>query len=243
MRTLPLDMFIENRRKAISVFEDFYHYTTAEDFSTVASDSGTAVHSDAVGGVLAINPSDGTVADNDETYVKGTTEKFKYLSDQPIWFEARVKFTEANTNTANVIVGLMNAVAADSLQDNGGGPPASSNHVVFFKTDGSLKWQVESSISTTQTTNTVGDVTSAGDGTYRRLGIEVRPVTSTLAEVLFFIDGNQCKDATTGLPIKHTVDFTSNGTEMQEIMGIKNGAITAVETLYVDYIAARQLRA
>jgi len=243
MRQIPLDMFVEERRKAFGIYDDFFHYTTAEDWTTVASDSGTIVHEDAVGGVILLSPSDGTVANNDEIYLKGTTERYKYLSDQPIEFETRAKFTEANTDDANVILGLMNAVAANSLQDDGAGPPASSNHVVFFKVDGGTKWQVESSLGTTQTTNTVRNVTTAGDGTWRRFQISVRPITSVLAEVIFFIDGEQCLDNTTGLPIKHVVDFTSGATEMQEIAGQKNGADTNVEGLRLDYICARQLRA
>lgn len=218
-------------------------YTSGDGLTTVATDSGTAAATDATGGVMTITPSDGTVADNDEIYLKGTTESLLFGANRDFEVVARLKFTEANTDDANVVVGCMNAVAANSLLDNGAGPPNTSNHAVFFKVDGAAYWNFETSISTTQTTSRIADVTTAGDGTYRWFRILVESQSASRILVTPFINGVQCRDYTTGAPIQHVVDASSNATEMQRIVGMKNGDTTNVETLYLDYIRERAVRA
>lgn len=220
------------------MFDDFNHYTTTEEWTTVASDSGSITAGDAAGGVITLAPSDGSVANNDETYAKGTKEKYKFAANKPLVWEALVQFTEGNTDDVNIIVGLKDAVAADTLVDDGGGPPSSYSGCVFFKVDGGTKWQVETSVSTTQQTSTT-DVT-AGGAAYQRLRCEVIPIDSTIAEATYFIDGVQCKDANGNL-IKHRFTYTG-ATEMQECLGIKNGADTTAEALLCDYFGAWQKR-
>lgn len=126
---------IEKRRQ-FGVHDDFDHYVSADTFTTVASDSGTVTVSDAVGGILLIHPSDGTIADNDETYVRTTAEIFKFADDKPLFIEVLLQYAEAATNAANIAVGFMDAVSANSLQDNGGGPKASYSGAVIYKVDG-----------------------------------------------------------------------------------------------------------
>ena len=90
MKTLP-----ETTRPArvFELFDDFAHYTDGDDWTLTATDSGTAAVGDAVGGVLTINASDGTAADNDESYFHTTHELFKFAADKPIRIEARIKFS------------------------------------------------------------------------------------------------------------------------------------------------------
>lgn len=228
----------DQMRLVHGMFDDFNHYTTTEEWTTVASDSGGITAGDAVGGVITLAPSDGSVANNDETYAKGTKEKYKFAANKPLMFEALVQFTEGNTDDVNIIVGLKDAVAADTLVDDGGGPPSSYSGVVFFKVDGGTKWQVETSVSTTQITTTTN--VTAGGSAYQRLRCEVYPIDSTIAEAVFFIDGDQCKDAN-GALIKHRFTYTG-ATEMQECLGIKNGADTTAEALLCDYFQAWQKR-
>jgi len=232
--TLPTSL---QHKSTFGVFHDFDHYVTADEFTTVASDTGAVTVSDAVGGVVTLDPSDGTVADNDETYLKGTKELFLFANDKPLVFEARVKFVEANTDDANILVGLMDAVAANSLADDGAGPPASYSGLNFHKVDGGTKWLVESSVGSAQTTSTTDAV--AGGSAWQTLRIEFQPVTSTEAEVSFFVDGAQAQDST-GKEIKHRLTFTG-ATEMQTALGVKNGGGNR-ETLNVDYLACFQKR-
>lgn len=230
-----------NQRNQFTIQDDFLRDVDAADWVTTLTDSGTASVGDAVGGVIALVPSDGTVADNDEAYIESANEVFKFAADKPLLFEARVQYAEAATNAANVLVGLLDAVGANSLVDNGGGPPSSYSGAVFFKVDGGTRWQVETSNGTTQTTDDLSSTNvnnlskktqTAGGASYQTLRIEFMPYSSTNAYVSFFIDGVQVA--------QHDYVFTS-ATEMQIGIGVKNGGANN-ETLNVDYVVCTQER-
>jgi hypothetical protein len=240
-KLLDLSFQSFNDGKVIGFFEDFLNYTTAGRFSTVASDSGTVAVADAVGGIITLNPSDGTVANNDETYLKGTVETFKFAANKPLMIEGRIQFAEGNTDDANIIFGIKDAVAANTLLDDGGGPAASYSGAVFFKTDGDLLWQVENSIGSTQKTTRLSSDFSldktdrtAGGSSYQKLRIEWLPKTSTLGDFMFYIDDV--------LVAVHFDQVYTSATEMQVCAGIKNGADTTVEALLIDWIAVWQQR-
>ena len=229
------------QRNQFTIADEFLRDVDSADWVTTLTDSGTASVGDAVGGVIALVPSDGTVADNDEAYIESANEVFKFAGDKPLLFEARVQFTEANVDDANVLVGLLDAVGANSLQDNGGGPPASYSGAVFVKVDGGTVWQVETSNAGTQTTtellstntnNLAKRNVTAGGSSYQVLRIEYMPYSSTNAYVSFFVDGV--------LVAQHDYIFTS-ATEMQIGIGVKNGGANN-ETLNVDYVVCTQER-
>lgn len=234
MKLLELPDALKNRR-VFGFFDDFEWYVTAHRFTTVATDSGTATVGDEAGGVLTLAPSDGTVADNDEVYLKTTNEVFLFAADRPAVFETAVKWTEANTDDANVIAGFMSAVGANSLLDDAGGPAASYSGAVFFKTDGGTTWNFETSLAGAQTTTALQNL--AGGASWQTLRIEVRESGSVL-ELVSIIDGKQCLDAS-GRPVKHTIALGSP-TEMNAVVGAKNGGANN-ESIKVDYIAAYQL--
>lgn len=217
--------------------DDFVQFITTDEWTSVLTDTGTVAVGDAANGIAVITASDGSEADNDQAYLHTTNELWKFVADKPISFEALVQFTEANTDDANILVGLMDAVAADALKDDGGGPKDSYSGAVFFKVDGGTVWQVESSKTTTQTTTTTS--ITAGGAAYQRLTIEWRPISSTEGEVTFAIDGQYLVNSD-NLPIVHTVVFTS-ATEMQLVFGVKNGD-TNVEVLNVDLVRCIQRR-
>jgi hypothetical protein len=229
------------QRNQFTIQDDFLRDVDSADWVTTLTDSGTASVGDAAGGIIALVPSDGTVADNDEAYIESANEVFKFAGDKPLLFEARVQFSEANVDDANVLVGLLDAVGANSLVDNGGGPPSSYSGAVFFKVDGGTVWQTETSNSTTQTTNELvasntnnlaKRAVTAGGSAYQTLRIEYQPYSSTNAYVSFFVDGVLCA--------QHDYIFTS-ATEMQIGIGVKNGGANN-ETLNVDYVACVQER-
>lgn len=223
-------------RRQFSHWEDFYHYTTAEDFTTVVSDLGTAAASDAHGGVLVILPSDASVTDNDEGYVRTTHEIFKFDADNTIRVAALLQFTEGATDDANVIFGLMDAAGPDALQDNGLGPKASFSGAVFYKVDGQVYWRVRSSVGTTNTDTALTTHTAGtAAGVWTLLEIEVRAIALTRVEITYRINEQLVLDPAAGYakPLLHTLDATS-ATEMHLVVGMKNGAATTVETLRVD---------
>src|SRR5688572_5665980 len=104
--------------RTFGFLDDFDWYVTAHRWTTVATDSGTVSVADGKNGVLALVASDGTVADNDESYVKSTAELFLVAANKPIVGQALVQFTEANTDDANVAFGFQNAVGANSILDD-----------------------------------------------------------------------------------------------------------------------------
>ncbi len=65
--------------------------------------------------------------------------------NKPIVFEALVQFNEAAVNKANVLVGLMDAVAAGAMANANGGPKASSSALIFYKTGGTTTWSCQTS--------------------------------------------------------------------------------------------------
>ena len=226
-------------KSQVEIFDDFTWFVTAHNWTSVLTDSGTATVGDAARGILAIACSDGTVADNDEGYVKTTAECFLFANDCPILFETRIQYTEANTDDANVAVGLSNAVAANTIVDNGAGLKTSGDMLCIFKVDGGTVWKTMYSKGNTQVVNTT--TSTAGGSAYQTLRIEWRPVTSTFAEAHFFLDTQPLIDATSLKPIVYRFDYSSSPTEMNAFVGAKNGD-TNMETLNVDYICAVQRR-
>lgn len=224
-----------------------YHYIE-DDFTedpdtnkwtatTGTNDGGSATVGDAVGGVLAIKTN---AFDNFEEYVESANETFLFAANKPIRFACRCKFSEANTDDANVIVGLKDAVAADTLQDNGAGPASSYSGAVFFKEDGQTLWSVEASIAGTQVTaqltaanSLTGLAYTAASSDYKWLTIEFCPISATSAEIVFGIDGVDV--------YKIVGDYITSATEMQICLGAKAGGANS-ETLNVDYVSCIQKR-
>lgn len=217
----------------ITYFDDYVNVAIDDiaggstGFAVQTDAIGTSGVEDGAGGWLEINATD---TDNNETYFSSATEAFTFETDKKLIFKCKVKLTEANTDDANWIIGLSNQVGANTLQDDGAGPPATYDGAVFFKVDGTMKIQFETSNAGTQVTNaTLADFVSAS--------------TYTLAMIYDYGDG------TTG-----TVTPYVNGTagtahnitiagleEMHIVAGVKAGDTNA-ESLLVDYIGISQER-
>lgn len=202
----------------------------------IATDDGTAKMTDtssgALAGLLVMSPGS---ADNDELYLCSRLELFKIAANKPIVAECRIKYAEANTDDANIMFGLMDAVGANSILDDGGGPKASYSGAIMYKMDGGTTYYGEASVSTTQTPTTqtaLSPAVTAGGGVWQTLRLTITTVSSTEAVALFEVDGKE------GANIHFT--YTS-ATDMQLILAVKNGGANA-ETVYVDYFGAWQLR-
>lgn len=222
--------------RTFGVVDHFIGLNSAEWTSTL-TDSGTAAVGDEFGGVLTISPSDGTVADNDEGYV-ATKEIFKIVNQKPIGLAARTQFTQAATNAANVFVGLMNAMTANALQDNGAGPKADFSGAGFFAKDGSTSLFVIYSDGTTQTiaeltaTNTINKTAYlAASADFQLLEIDIVPKTSTLVDIAFRVNGSV---------VYKMLDRTyANATEISAGLGVKNGT-AAQQALKADLFVCNQ---
>ena len=210
--------------------EDFFSLTVADDkFDDVedAGKSGTDAILDRAGGWMK-QFCDGD--DNDESYKISHGESWIFDTSKRLWLEARVRLSEANTDDANWIVGLMDAAAADALLDNGGGPAATYDGAVFFKVDGTMQIQFETSNAGTQVTNaTLNTFVTA---TSYKLAFLYDPADGVTAKVTPYVDG-----------VGGTVhDLTISGLlEMELLFGVKAGGANeeAIEIDYLRVIAER----
>jgi len=209
------------------VKNDFDQFvSTQQGLTSVLTDTGAAaILASGAFGQLELQPSDGTVADNDEAYIGSTTAIITPATGKDVWFEARVKFTEANTDDANIMVGLCSVYAANTLVDNGAGPAADYDGIVFYKVDGGTVWNCENSVATAQTT--IASVATRTSGAWVNLGFHMSSNTS----IAWYIDGAQVAASTTNIPTA----------AMGVLFGLKNGD-TNEEKLYVDWFRLVQLR-
>ena len=234
---LLLPDYVRQAKKSHGFFTDFHELVTGDLFTTLVADAGTSVAvSDAAGGVVLITTG-GT--DNNEALVKSTKETFLFADGKPILFEARAKYTEANTDDANIFIGLADAAGANLMVDDGAGPKTSFSGCGFFKVDGGTRWKVISSLGSTQTITELTAANSldklaktAGGGSYQDFRIDVLPYTSTLEKVCFSIDGV--------LVATHDLTYTS-ATEMQTALYAKAGGSNS-EVLYGDWLSCWQAR-
>ena len=240
-KLLDLPESVKKLKDMHGFHDDFLFYTTVHNgWTTTASDSGTITVSDGAAGIVLIHPSDGTIADNDETYLKRTVETFLMASGKPISIGASMKFAEANTDDANIWVGVKDALAANSLVDDGAGMATSFSGFGFFKQDGQTLWSIIASLSTTQTIVQLTAANSldktahtAGSTAYQRLECEFRPNQGGKADICYFIDGVLVYKIS-------NFDYTS-ATEMQFGFGAKNGG-SSEELLYIDWAYGYQQR-
>ncbi len=217
-------------RRTFGLMDDFDSYTSGQRWTSVLANSGTASVGDSAGGILSIVPSGGSPGANDESYTHTTNAIFHLAANKPIVFETVLQFTEANTNEANVIVGLMNGVAAGALVSSNAGPKTNYSGMVFYKAGGSNLWNCQASVGTSQ--STLATATTAGGATPQTLTGQWQPISSTQAEGRFFINGL--------LVAKQLFTYTG-AVAMQLMAGVKNGS-GSKETLTLDYLAAYQLR-
>ena len=210
---------------------------------TETGDAGGEIISlDGVGGQITINTD---ADDNDEYYFHRTRETFLFADKKPLRWECRLNFNEVDTNEVSIIVGLMDAVAANHLIDDGGGPVASYSGLVIFKESGQLNWSLENSLAGTQVTTRSDQ--AAASSSFFTLAATFDPDSSTQGTCVGFIQtgsGNefvQFKDAANWpRDISHTITYT-NATEMTFVIGLKNGTGNAVLAT-IDRAACYQVR-
>ncbi len=224
-KLVELPIMIRDRRH-FTVGDDFTEYTTGGRWTSVTTGSATIAAGDGPGGILTISAIDST--NNRDVYIKLTNQVFKFQSGAPLIAEARIQYTEANTNSCNIIFGFMDTVGANSLVDDGAGPKTSYSGAVIFKVDGGVTgtptWKTQSSLAAVQTTTLTS--TGANGSAYQTLRIECKPVSSTLLEVSYFVDGRPLKDSVFNKVIKDIVTYTG-AVNMGLVLGLKNGSTSA----------------
>lgn len=229
-------------------FDDEFNYFVSGDlFFDTSGDSGAAVApTDAAGGQVTLTTG-GT--DNNECYLHTTKELYLFAEGKTLIGEARIKYTEANTDDANVLVGFVDAVGANTIVDDGAGPKGSYSGAVFFKEDGATLWSTETSIGGTQATTQLTSGNAAdgvscvpGGGVWQRLRVVVKCTSSTSATADFYIIRDESTVGATEMKLVKSTTFTYTGaTEMHFVVGVKAGGSNS-EVVTVDYARARQKR-
>lgn len=220
----------------VTVFDDFFWYVTAHQWTSLAADTTpTLTVGDAANGVLALFTD---TTDNNEVAVRSTAELFKFGTNREIYGRCKLQYAENDTNKANLFFGFQNAIAANSMVDNGAGPRTTGSNLLIYKVDGGTVWRCQSMCNGTST-DTVS-TTTAGGSTAQVLEIMCKDWDGVSMQVTFKVDGQYLKDSN-GLVIRHTVAIAS-ATDMNVGVYVKTGGGSGGETVNVDYIAAQQTR-
>lgn len=222
------------KRRTNGRFDDFNDYSSGGYWTSTLNGSATAAVGNGLGGVLVMSAVDSTA--NRELYVANTNSIFLLQANSPIYVETGIQYAEANVNQAMVMFGVMNAVGNGSIVNTTGAPKSSFSGAVIYKVPGSTVWQTCSSVGSTQ--NLSVSTATAGGSAYHRLGIQINPVSSTIAEVSYFLDDVQLLTST-GRPGQNLIQdqLTYTGAvAMQMFVGLKNGS-TSPEQLNIDYAA------
>jgi hypothetical protein len=239
------------KRGYYGFFDDFEsNYVTGDRWTPLTADSSSAatlvlVNKTLPRGILSITQD---ATDNDEIYFQTTVMPFLIAAGKPMFAEIRLLAAELDTDKQNVCFGFQSAAAAaNDLLDDGAGPKASATQAIIYKVDGGTVWNCRSQIgAAVGRTTTVSQHQSAplSSGLYSTLRVEVNPINSTVAEVIFSIDDGvngmrQMLDAN-NIPIKHQLVYT-NAVACGVFFGQKTGAASA-EVLLVDYACGYQKR-
>lgn len=169
-------------------------YVTASGWTALAADAGTSVAlTDGTPPYVLLTTG---ATDNNEAAIRSQVEAYTFLASKPIKFGAIVRFAEANTDDANVFIGLSDAIGANQMVDDGAGPKTTMSGAYFHKADGATRWSVGRSVGTTQSTVDLTAVNSydrlaktAGSTSYQILEIAIDPAEATNFTVSWFIDG------------------------------------------------------
>jgi hypothetical protein len=212
---------------ASSTASDYHAYTINSDGST-----GTNAFQDVAGGVYNVVTA---AADNDYQALSSIAENWKFAEGKELWFEARFKVAEANTNESTWWFGFTDTLTTGGMQANAAGPLASYDGALIWKTpETAMTVNFETSNAATQ--NTLSAFATSITNTWHRVGFYFDGAATTSTITPYFHNGTSW---TVGTPQNITLAGLE---EMHFCCGIKAGPTGGAETLQVDYIRVLQLR-
>lgn len=190
-----------------------------------------------------------------------TKRKWIPALGRPLLVQVRFSVQEANTNMLNLFIGFNSGGTTDITVDAGAGMIASFSGAGIYKVGGTsavgsvLNWRTVSSVATTR----YGDRTTgtpAGYANYQIFEMEIHPISSTQAEVIYRVDqegGNSTRlpylrdSSQTGpmanMPIQDLITYTS-WAATPLMVDVKAGSTaTNAEGLLLDYVRVSQILA
>lgn len=235
VKSSPSQVLIRYR----SVFDDFDGIDTTK-WTTLAADSGAAAAAAATSEASLTTGA----TDNNEAAIYTTIANWTLSADKSLAFEAICSYTEANTDDANVAIGLSSAWGANLLADNGAGPSNNCTAILIYKIDGGTTWKILTSKGTDQTITDTGIAVSG----YSRWIVNVAEISGGVAEVTFQHSAAATSDPLDllkpsqipALPLKHTITIAS-AAAMKFGAYVKAGGANS-EVLKVDVLAINQTR-
>lgn len=229
----------------VDTFVVFDHFWTdlaggANDlaWTDTVTDSGSAAVGDAAGGIMTLTPSDGSVGDNDEVYLASTNELFLFLANRNIYGRCKLSFVETASGVYNAFFGFANAVAGDTIVNDGGGMRASGSILAVEKRDGETTWRLTSRNGANVTSTLSTQSSTMTTGVYQIVEVQAEDVGNGSMRCSARVNGQNLTDAN-GRAIVHHV-LIASATEMSVAVGAKLGAATNNDLLLVDYIYAAQ---
>ena len=233
----------ENRfsREAYEIFDDFQHYTTADQWTEAIEGASTITLPDGRSGLRIY-----TSVDNEEAIVATTTEQFKFTANQPIYGEARILFTDSTDQESSLLWGFLDAIAADVIVDGGQTCDIPNDGAVIWKksSDGGaagdgVNWIFETCIAAGTQIQSISSAVPQS-ASYQTLKIDIVPRSATVFECRPFIDGKQLRDNTSGIQIMHLITL-GTATDMDFGFDLKGGHANDAICM-VDYLYASQGR-
>jgi hypothetical protein len=200
------DLAMPAPTKFHSYMEDFDYYTAGDWTVTETQAGATQALTDGDGGLLLLT---NTAADNDLVSLQKVGESFRFASGKELFFEARLKVSDATQS--DLVVGLQ-------ITDTS--PLDVTDGVFFIKADGSTTVSLVVEKNNTATTTSVGTM---ADDTFISLGFYYNGASTIQYSVNGSVLGTS---VTTNLPDDEDLTVT---------FAIQNGEAVA-KTMTVDYI-------
>lgn len=217
--------------------DDFAYFVDSDFWTSLAADGGSTAFAEGDAEHGRLQGATGAT-DNNEILLRSTNELALFQADGAFIYEARIQFTEANTDDANVAVGLADNAGANLLSDDGGGDNINSSGVLIFKIDGGTTWRCacENNATIVETAS----VQTAGGADYQVLTIVGKAISSNDYEFTYFLDHKPLTDSN-NRKILHTLNYSS-ATDMRIVAGYVKAGSANSETLNLDYCAFGQRR-
>jgi len=204
--SLFADLAMPAPTKFHSYMEDFDYYVAGNWTVTETQAGATQALTDGDGGLLLLT---NTAADNDLVSLQKVGESFRFASGKELFFEARLKVSDATQS--DLVVGLQ-------ITDTS--PLDVTDGVFFIKADGSTTVSLVVEKNNTATTTSVGTM---ADDTFISLGFYYDGASTIQYSVNGSVLGTS---VTTNLPDDEDLTVT---------FAIQNGEAVA-KTMTVDYI-------
>ena len=226
----PEDRF---SRDEYVLFDDFVSFTDAQLWTVAVAANGTIVHDGSVG---RSHMEFFATTVHDAAVLATTHEIFKFIGGKAMVAEARIIFTDVDTDDGGVAFGFADAMAATTIADTTFAI-AATDAALIYKVPDSGVWAFHTEINGTSVAST--STTTAGGSSHQTLRIDITPRSSTVLEARPFVDGVQLV-TTAGVPIKHDITL-GTATDLDFGMLIKSND-AADWSVFCDYLYAAQVR-